>query len=197
MKKKVIELEEGSRIESLEWQKFKECGIDGVMIPLGNADYYGRVAANDFFESCVNAAKESGLMVGAIINICCKDPFSAHEAAFNTVEILERYKIKPAIAIAYGFFERKRACLIEQGKDGLTDTALSLLFETERLGYRGIIYTDFNFADTYMDIKRISGKRFWGEQALQWNDKLIMKMIGEDDVGYITELNEFRQHILG
>ena len=163
--KKIIELDICSSVESVDWKKFKRFKIDGVMIPFGDADYYGRVKVNDFAESCVRAAEECGLAVGIMVNIRCKDPFSAHEAAYNTVELLKNRKIKPSVGIAFGFFEKKRACLIEQGKDGLTDTALSLLFETERLGRMGMIYTDFDFADTYMDIKRISGRRFCGAHA--------------------------------
>jgi len=86
--------------------------------------------------------------------------------------------------------------LIEQGKDGLTDTALALLFETERLGYYGIIHTDFDFADTYMYIERIKGKRFWGDSDPKWNNKLCIRRITAADENYISELEHFEQNIM-
>lgn len=196
MKKKIIELNLQTDIDTLEWQKIKSCGIDGAMIPLGDADYYGRVTVNNFAAGCISAAAEAGLEAGVILNIRCKDPFSAHEAAYNAVEVIKRYKDKLLLGIAYGFFEKKRSCLIEQGKDGLTDTALALLFETERLGYDGIIYTNFDFADTYLDIGRINGRRFWGEQNIKWDKKLIIKKITGEDILFVGEFEGLCQNVM-
>lgn len=196
MKKMIIELDPNEDIEKLDWNMIKTYGAFGVMIPLGDADYYGRVTANSFVERCMEAAAENNLAVGVTVNIRCKDPFSAHEAAYNTVEIIKGYRSSLSLGIAYGLFERKRSCLIEQGKDGLTDTALSLLFETERLGYSGVLYTDFIFADTYMDIERIKGRRFWGEENKKWNEKLLIRTAAEADKNFIIELKHYKQNIL-
>jgi len=61
MKKKIIELDDSVSVESLDWQKFKKYGIDGVMVSFGDADYYGRITMNDFAKSCIKAADEIGL----------------------------------------------------------------------------------------------------------------------------------------
>ena len=197
MKKRIIELYPQQDISKLDWQNIKNASVDGVMIPIGSSDYYGRINVNDYAKSCIEAAGECGLAVGVMADICCKDAFSAHEAAYNTVEIIKEFKSIIKLGIAYGFFEKKRSCLIEQGTDGLTDTALALLFETQRLGYRGIIHTDFSFADTYMDIERIKGRRFWGDPHWKWDSKLFIKCITETDEDYISELSCFGQNVLG
>ena len=200
MKKMIVEIKPNHNVADIDWNKMKKCGADGVFKAAGEADYHGKVKINEYAVPCIEASAECGIEVGIEINIKCRDPFAAHEAAAAAAEFARENCA--TLGVAYTFGEQSNSCLIGQGKEGLTNTAVALLFETERLGCSGIIRTDFDFADTYLDIERISGKRLWGDfkddgNAKGWNQRLLMHGIASGDEHFIAEIAEFDQHLKG
>ena len=134
---------------------------DGIMMRLGWAGYNGELALDDDIDELIEASLAAGLHIGLYLYCYCKSPSAANLAANRAIQFVERYKGKIDLPIALMVSETHLPCLINQGKEGLTDTVIAFLFEVERLGWQGMFATYTAFAQTYLDMKRLKPRELW------------------------------------
>ncbi len=178
--------EHNVRRGAINWHAVKASGITGVMIRVGWAGYEGPIAANNALDqsltSSIRGARIAGLDVGLYVYTYTKTPAAAKIAAAECVEIAKRYPGMITLPIAFDVEETALPCLIEQGRDGLTDTVIAFLEEVKRLGYYAVWYTYTAFAVQYLDRARLAAYDLWIADY-RGNERLLQSQLGRSDYG--------------
>ena len=188
--------------EMTDWEATAQSGIWGIMIAAA-ADRYGGIYFDDRLKAAIQKTADAGLNIGLQVEIRCADPFAANRAAGIAADFCDDCG-DFTLPIAAALSEKGSSRLIAQGKDGLTDTVIAFLFETERRGRLAMIKADFKFADTYLDTKRIGNRRLWMDDTNGDDDMLVKKWtrdfsarsISSGDKRYIPAMFEFAQGMI-
>ncbi|MFV0497968.1 MAG: GH25 family lysozyme [Candidatus Fimivivens sp.] len=146
---------------TIDWQRVRASGVEGVMLRVGKTAYNGDVTKDAGLDSCIQAASAQGLWVGLYVEAHTKNPAAAHRAADQMVRLARQHPDKINMPLAFCVQDTQSACLISQGKEGLTDSVIAFLFEVSRQGYRGMFYTDLTFAKTHLNLERLFERDIW------------------------------------
>ncbi len=178
--------EHNVRRGDINWPAVRASGITGVMIRIGWAGYEGGIAGNNAIDPSLDAsvrdAHAAGLDVGLYVYAYTKTPAAARIAAAECVEIAKRYPGMINLPIAFDVEETALPCLIQQGRNGLTDTVIAFLDEVERLGYYAVWYTYTAFATQYLDRARLEAYDLWVADY-RGNERLMQRQLGRSDYG--------------
>jgi len=185
-----------------DWEAVAQSGIWGIMIGVA-ADRYGEIYFDEHLKAAVQKASDCGLNIGLQVEIRCADPFAANRAAGIAADFCNDCKGFTLTTVA-ALSEKGSSRLIAQGKDGLTDTVIAFLFETERRGCLAMIKTDYTFTDTYLEPSRIKSRRLWMDDidgdddmlAKKWARAFSARSIPSSDKRYIPALFGYAQGVM-
>lgn len=183
MTKQMIDLSEHNfRRGEADWKKVAAAGIAGVMLRAGWAGYDGEIDFDEDIDRRIEAAGDAGLEVGLYVYAYCKTPAAAHIAAQRAAGLAERHKGKINLPIAIDVEETHLPCLVQQGREGLTDTVVAFLFEIERLGWQSMFYTYTAFAQTYLNMQRLKSRELWIADY-RCDEAVMQRQLGRNDYG--------------
>lgn len=185
--REIIDISEhNTRRGAINWPAVKASGITGVMIRIGWAGYEGSIAENNAIDKSLDAsirgAHAAGLDVGLYVYTYTKNPTAAKIAAAECVEIAKRYPGMINLPIAFDVEETALPCLVQQGKEGLTDTVIAFLEETKRLGYYAVYYTYTSFQVQYLNKTRLAPYDLWVADY-RGNEPLMQSQLGRKNYG--------------
>ena len=203
MDKIIAEISQYDAAEIADWKSISESGIKGIMMSV-IADRYGDMIFDERLNSTLSKAADTGLMVGMQAVLRCADSFAAHRAAALTAEYCKKISSVLTLPVVAALSEKGSSRLISQGKDGLTDTVIAFLFETERCGNESAVKAGYNFADTYLDMERLKKRNLWmddtdGDDSLlikRWGRPFSMRSISNEDKRYVPALFKYAQSIV-
>lgn len=200
MEKVIVEIPQQDITAISDWNTVIESGVWGITAVL-SADRYGEIVFCPGVKEALERAAKAGLEVGIEVNIRCADPFAAHKAAAETAKFCSELKEAVTLPVTAVLSEKGSSRLISQGKDGLTDTAIAFMFETERNGRQSMIKVSHLFGDTYLDMNRLKERRLWADDASndsktlekKWGTSPLFRSISNADRRYIPALFKYAQ----
>lgn len=185
--KEVIDISEhNSRRGKIDWQAVKASGISGVMMRIGWAGYDGGIMSNNALDKSLDAniktAHSVGLNVGLYVYTYTKTPEAARLAAAECVQIAKQYPNMINMPIAFDVEETSLPCLIQQGKEGLTDTVIAFLDGVNANEYYASWYTYTSFARQWLNLQRLANRDLWIADYRK-NEVVMQAQLGRRDYG--------------
>ena len=142
-----------------DFAKVKASGKDFVLIRVGWGGYEGYIDYDEKLSDVINSAISVGLNVGLYVYSYNKNPNSAIITAQQICKFASNFKI--TFPIFYDVEEYNDKCLLNQGREGLTDTVIAFLDEVEKQGYYAMWYTYSAFIKQYLNYERLKKYDLW------------------------------------
>lgn len=140
----------------IDWEKVKSSGVDYVFIRAGyRAADNGKLYADKRFESNMEAAEKSGLMVGVYFYSQALTPEEGKEEAEYVLEKVKEYDIKMPLVIDYEIYKDGRLDKKIQAGDLYAasfyhDIVLGFTETVEAAGYESAVYANKDMLTNYM-----------------------------------------------
>lgn len=153
---------------NIDWAKVKKSGKEFAFIRIGWAGFDGAIVANggidSMFHTNVKAAIAAGINVGIYVYSYCKTAQAARTAARETLSLVAPYKLTYPIAFdieSISQTEPGGACYNLMSKAENTDIASAFLQEIQKAKYYGLLYTYKSFAESYLDMSKLTAYDVW------------------------------------
>ncbi|MBQ7638548.1 MAG: SH3 domain-containing protein [Clostridia bacterium] len=152
----------------LKWDKFKACGIEGVILRIGGR-YYGPSKAlysdNDYIAH-YKSAKAAGLHVGVYFFSYALNKAQAQEEADYTLALLKKGDMEldlPVFIDIEDYTESNGSDLqhYKAGKTACTTVVNTFCDAIKNAGYYPGIYCTKSFAETLIDASAFTGRAVW------------------------------------
>ena len=150
---------------AIDFERVKAAGVDFVLLRSSIGDGADTTTGEDIrFAVNVREAKKAGLMVGAYHYLRGGNVEEARAEARFFIKTIAPYDLDfPAVLDFEEPWQQEYLTTDER-----TDMALAFMSEVERAGYYPMLYTNTNWAENYLDMRKLGKYDLW---LAEWHPK--------------------------
>lgn len=150
------------KVSDANWQKIKAAGVTHVIIRVGYSSLSsGKHNMDSVFSNNINGAYKAGLKVGVYYYSTATTAAEAKSEAEYTVKVLQSYKSKITLPVAYDYETGGRLTSSVMKKNG-NASCRAFCDYIKSAGYTPMVYANYVTLTNYLDYKSLqSSYKIW------------------------------------
>lgn len=146
------------KVTDANWQKIKAAGVTHAILRAGySALSSGAHNSDSVFSNNINGAHKAGIKVGVYYYSTAKTAAEAKSEAQYTVKLLEKYKSKITLPVAFDYETGGRLTSSVMKKTG-TASCTAYCDYIKSAGYTPMVYANYTTLVNYIDYKALQSK---------------------------------------